>query len=268
MSWESQFVKHGCIFIYTDILYILLYLRGIMEVIFKRIVLSISHHQRKNSRKGIVALFVIGLCMFLIIPGCKTRPEACFGYVQVERPKDSPLLTGLPIRFTNCSIEGELFLWSFGDGTFSSEKDPVHTYDSAGIYEVILEVRNHNRTTEYTQWLNIQNPTLTDLLTGTWVASEFYEIRHYPNQMNDTLYFGFDTIKWVLQREGKIITEGYPDDGEYTWSTEGNQLFVESMGYEILSLNKSHLRLMYADSVPGGLPIQPITRNIYVSFRK
>lgn len=239
-----------------------------MEVKLKSIVVSVAHYLRYARTKRIYAFFIAVLSMIIAIQGCKIKPEACFGYLQLERPDNSPLLTGLPIRFTNCSIEGELFLWSFGDGTYSSEKDPVHTYDSTGIYEVILEVRNHSRTTEYTQWLNIQNPTLADLLAGTWVASDFYEIRHYPNQMKDTLYFGFDTIKWVLQRDGKIITEGYPDNGEYTWSAQGNQLNVRGMLHEILFLNQNHLRVMYTDSVPGGLPLQPSTREVYVSFFK
>ncbi|MDT8357905.1 MAG: PKD domain-containing protein [Methanomicrobiaceae archaeon] len=32
--------------------------------------------------------------------------------------------------------------WSFGDGTYSTEKDPVHVYSEPGIYSVMLQVTN------------------------------------------------------------------------------------------------------------------------------
>ncbi|MGB9926895.1 MAG: PKD domain-containing protein [Methanosarcina sp.] len=42
------------------------------------------------------------------------------------------LSTGNPIKWR----------WSFGDGTFSTEKNPVHTYKKAGEYPVSLKVKN------------------------------------------------------------------------------------------------------------------------------
>ncbi|RPJ77030.1 MAG: PKD domain-containing protein, partial [Alphaproteobacteria bacterium] len=34
--------------------------------------------------------------------------------------------------------------WSFGDGTFSTAKNPAHTYNKAGKYTVSLSVKNNN----------------------------------------------------------------------------------------------------------------------------
>ncbi|MGM0648876.1 MAG: PKD domain-containing protein, partial [Bacteroidota bacterium] len=42
------------------------------------------------------------------------------------------------IQFTNLSDDLESFEWNFGDGTFSNEPDPVHTYESGGNYTVSL----------------------------------------------------------------------------------------------------------------------------------
>ena len=34
------------------------------------------------------------------------------------------------------------YLWDFGDGTTSTDADPLHTYDDAGTYDVGLTVTN------------------------------------------------------------------------------------------------------------------------------
>ena len=42
------------------------------------------------------------------------------------------------IIFTNTSNSASDFLWDFGDGNTSSEKEPRHTYANDGVYEVSL----------------------------------------------------------------------------------------------------------------------------------
>ncbi len=44
--------------------------------------------------------------------------------------------------FTNTSIAGETYLWNFGDGTTSTDENPVHLYNVPGIYTVKLTVVN------------------------------------------------------------------------------------------------------------------------------
>jgi gliding motility-associated-like protein len=44
--------------------------------------------------------------------------------------------------FTDKSIGADEWNWNFGDGTFSVEQNPVHTYAAAGIYDVSLQVKN------------------------------------------------------------------------------------------------------------------------------
>lgn len=48
----------------------------------------------------------------------------------------------LNVSFTNNSINGESYLWDFGDGDFSSDENPTHTYYSAGTFQVQLMVTN------------------------------------------------------------------------------------------------------------------------------
>ncbi|MEI7434740.1 MAG: PQQ-binding-like beta-propeller repeat protein [Methanomicrobiales archaeon] len=74
-------------------------------------------------------------------------------YANLTRPKEPVLpdfsaniTTGpvpLPVGFTSSSIGiAEAWNWSFGDGTYSEERDPVHTYTADGVYTVSLHVSN------------------------------------------------------------------------------------------------------------------------------
>lgn len=72
-------------------------------------------------------------------------PEACFTWCPIC-PKVMEAF-----RFINCSIDpdGEIvsWLWDFGDGTTSTDPDPVHQYGRVGIYIVTLTVTDNAGTT-------------------------------------------------------------------------------------------------------------------------
>ena len=51
---------------------------------------------------------------------------------------------GDPVSFTDQSDQAPVdWLWDFGDGTFSNQRNPVHTYSEGGTYTVSLTVTNH-----------------------------------------------------------------------------------------------------------------------------
>ena len=57
----------------------------------------------------------------------------------------APQLVYLPddkVYFINRSIDAEEFLWSFGDGNTSTEKNPAYQYTTSGLYTVSLKVWN------------------------------------------------------------------------------------------------------------------------------
>ncbi|MBK8956126.1 MAG: S8 family serine peptidase [Saprospiraceae bacterium] len=90
------------------------------------------------------------------------------------------IVSGRTVQFKNNSINGETYLWTFGDGQTSTEKDPVHEYDSAKVYRVKLTVVNpcgtYNRTVE------------VDLtLTATNDPATLSFIKVFPNPVEDVL---------------------------------------------------------------------------------
>lgn len=61
------------------------------------------------------------------------RPHACFNFSPNEFSK-----VGDTIMFLNCSKNSTHFLWDFGDGNTSNEKEPIHVYSNIGSYKAKL----------------------------------------------------------------------------------------------------------------------------------
>ena len=84
----------------------------------------------------------IFLAIFAVIgmTSCKKEepapdPVASFQYAVSET-------NYLEVTFTNYSTNSETYMWDFGDGNTSTEKDPVHVYAEAGSYTVELTSTN------------------------------------------------------------------------------------------------------------------------------
>ena len=72
---------------------------------------------------------------------------------------DTSGCTPLPVHFRNLSVNGESYLWDFGDKTYSDKKDPVHTYYFPGSYIVTLKVSNYSGESIFKGIINVyQNP--------------------------------------------------------------------------------------------------------------
>lgn len=57
-------------------------------------------------------------------------------------PEFSYSIDKLEVTFTNLTQRGNNYFWSFGDGNFSTDVNPVHTFSEGGVYQVSLEADN------------------------------------------------------------------------------------------------------------------------------
>lgn len=70
-----------------------------------------------------------------------TTPEATFSTNIVTGNEPLELQT---IELTNNSTDNSTYLWDFGNGTTSTEKNPTVSYNLHGIYNIKLTVTNAN----------------------------------------------------------------------------------------------------------------------------
>ena len=83
----------------------------------------------------------------------------------------------LKVQFVNNSLNGESYLWDFGDKVFSLEKDPSHTYYTPGNYIVSLTVTNISGQSIHTVIITVyQNPVVvfnvypTDVINNSQIV--------------------------------------------------------------------------------------------------
>jgi len=130
---------------------------------------------------------------------------------------DSTGCAPLTVHFRNTSLRGERYIWDFGDGIYSNEENPVHTYFVPGNYIVKLIVNNISGESIHNGTISVKrNPSaIFDAYPTNVVNNEqivvFYNYSHY-----DFSYL------WKFG-DGKTSTEEnpwhkYEDPGSYTVS--------------------------------------------------
>ncbi|HIH74350.1 MAG TPA: PKD domain-containing protein, partial [Methanosarcina sp.] len=64
----------------------------------------------------------------------------------------------LVVKFTDTSKDANKWYWTFGDGTNSTEQNPIHVYNKPGNYRVNLTVSNNNCTVTKSNLVNVCAP--------------------------------------------------------------------------------------------------------------
>ena len=108
------------------------------------------------------------------------------------------------VTFTNTSVvEGDAsYFWDFGDGSTSTEENPIHTYTDGGIYEPTLKVYD---TPPLTGTISVTNGSTTVEGSGTAFTTEL-EVGE-SIIINDVAYF----IESITDDDTLFLTEAYDD---------------------------------------------------------
>lgn len=95
--------------------------------------------------------------------------------------------------------------WSFGDGEYSTEESPIHTYAQAGIYNVCITIYNTCGDTTYCQQVSVVGTGIVQLINGG-------SVKLYPNPAQDYINIEVHNTEVSLQvklidLQGKVYTK-------------------------------------------------------------
>lgn len=122
--------------------------------------------------------------------GCQ---DTAWLIIRVEPPYPKPNFSvdrdsGCPqhtVQFTNQTQNADKFLWFFGDGGRSEDKDPIHVYKYSGYYDVTLVAKGPGGETDTIkkQFIKVLNKPFTFFLTA---PDNLYLPRAIFNTRNQT----------------------------------------------------------------------------------
>jgi len=159
--------------------------------------------------KHINTLILI-ISLGIISPNLLAQKEECHADFEFE-------IQNLTVTFTNTSnfIPIEIF-WDFGDGNYSSELNPVHTYADSGVYLVYLQTTNDSCFDEKARMVEIGQINNDDCLA-------FFEYETTGNNLeinfNNLSLGNIDSVLWDFgDGSTSKLTNPihiFPDEGSY-----------------------------------------------------
>lgn len=115
------------------------------------------------------------------------------------------------VQFTDDSLNGPFrYLWTFGDGTTSTQQNPIHAYASANVYTVTLAVQNSAGIRTISKSIAVQ--TVQQIVTITATVGGFTAYCRFAGNFVPSSYL------WDFG-DGETSTEAAPN---HVYAANGN----------------------------------------------
>lgn len=198
-----------------------------------------------------------GLClaMLAMLTGCppqdsSTQPQAAFTADQVQGPP--PLVVRFQDQSVPASAPIRSWLWTFGDGTTSSDRNPIKTYSTPGSYTVTLTVLSADGQSTATRQNFVtvtQNTTFTEIgPAGGTVAQGGVSITVRPNVFTEQVAFGFRTQNITFALPGEETLKIVSEPVRISHSSPSTRVFASTLGNTTQPANIT--MIFNADGVP------------------
>lgn len=109
------------------------------------------------------------------------------------------------VTFTNTSFNANAYLWNFGDGNFSQDINPVHSYLISGTYNITLKAFGNCRSDSITQQINIQHVGIEDISNST-------QIIVFPNPAKEEINIKTGSHSFIsyliIDNKGSCVAKG------------------------------------------------------------
>jgi len=145
------------------------------------------------------------------------------------------------VTFTNLSKNAKSYTWNFGDGAISTDENPQHTYQTAGIYQVTLTAINSGGTNTITGGVNVTNPVP---LAGFSMSKDVAKQGESIEFTNTSTYA--ETYLWNFG-DGDISNENNPT---HTYNEVGNyEISLTATGLGGIQTIKKNIEITLPDPI-------------------
>lgn len=142
----------------------------------------------------------------------------------------------LEVTFANFSQNATSYSWNFGDGNTSTQEDPIHTFASAGTYNVVLTATNAaGRTAQHSKSIMLMDPDeaqgmLAGATSKTWYLQRQGVALGIGPVAGDNQWWSFGGVTPLGDRPC-ILDDGFTfkRDGDVDFSSNGT-IFIDSDG--------------------------------------
>jgi YVTN family beta-propeller protein len=170
------------------------------------------------------------------------------------------VLLSIPVQFTDLSKNATGWSWNFGDGSNSTQQNPIHTYPSAGIYTASLTVNNSNGTDSKFAKVNVV-PKGSPAPSYAYVTNLNSNTVTVINTANNDF---IDTVPVGIKPEGAAVSP----DGTRVYVTNNNYGGIGTVSVIDTAINKvtATVPVGYKYS-PFGVAVTPDDKKVYVADR-
>ena len=123
---------------------------------------------------------------------------------QIKQPRKLYLI--------NMSTNASSYIWDFGDGNKSYEENPVHQYNSKGVYKVKLTAKNGSKSDVSEATVTITDPTKC-YITGITYNKVGKENKYYRAVLKDDDLF---TTTWFSTNYKLLSSANLPFDYNFS----------------------------------------------------
>lgn len=167
----------------------------------------------------------------------------------------------LTVQFTDLSTGSpKQYEWSFGDGTESTDKNPVHIFQSGGIYNVTLTVTNAYGTNKFSPQtgITVTAPTKIDVYLTNSLAGYLEPDGYIRMRITDPVS--------SLKIAGKIVQFVPGDIVQLIYGSGSTDGTISSDKNQFVSFNFNDVTLIKNEEIVARGPINDIQIGGYDSF--
>ena len=194
-------------------------------------------------------LITLILTVMIISQSCSDKPTAGF---RVE-PRDNPE-AGDTIKFINESIDALSYEWDFGNGTTSEEEMPYTIYDEPGVYDVLLNAINEDRTDTSSMILQIYDPTIMSFFVYKTDTTPIFACNMWVYTDSSAYYnFAEPEFSSLTDEEGYAEFQNMEDTTYYVliFKETSDGLYIGGGSVESLFLNEVNIFTAFINFFPN-----------------